>query len=291
MPSMFNTLFEDTSVLPHKIGAVYISCYFGNGRIKQSDWDILLKQLTKFSDLDIYIVDMDFDDSMRSEISALNNSVHFIHNGGKIDTPQSRNLCFDHLYDSDYDFAFVCDNNAWIDNNEFDGATIIDQWNRHEFSNDFEWIDIWAPVWGEYVLGAYEESEHFNEYFSFKREVRLKGSVRCIRNMNKHYGSSHKLYNHPSIHCNEDYAFNIMAAERGRGVYMMDNCVLYEEGVSGKQLIEQSLGNIAKCTDRDLVEHLDIHSLRLTSGGTIDYNEFYKNKYSVMQFKVRKDRN
>jgi len=219
---IYYKLFDDKIKHNIKIEAIYIACYLGTGEIKEKRWEIYQQQIEYFKDIDVYVVNMEF------EIFQ-DNVTHLNTDNDRKSLIEARNMCLDHFYNSDYDYAFIADNDSWLDDSIFEGRDALDAWNNHPYPQDMDGIDMWAPTFGLSTMGSYGRKKLFKDFMIFQRSYYMKGSLRALRNLKKHYGI--EIYIPDNFKDNidgEDVALAILMLQKGLGCYLYCNVTLKE---------------------------------------------------------------
>lgn len=233
------SLFEfESKKHPHQLTAIYIACYMGkkDSDIREARWEILLKQLNEFKALDQYLINMEFTDEEFAQLNDLGYKIHFLNDENKaMRLDQARNVSLKYFYNSDHDFAFIADNDAWLNTELLGGATALDEWNNCDSQDAYliDRIDMWSPVSRMMSNPSYGFKSLYPNYIAFQQKYGNKGSLRALRNLKKHKGI--EIYLPDLSHSNqgEDYLFEYTMLQHGLESWCFMNVHLVEECPKG----------------------------------------------------------
>lgn len=228
-----NIFDQDEKKHPHQLTAVYIACYMGKSgsEIRSARWNIFVHQLIEYKALDIYLVNMEFTKAEFALLDSFGYKIHYLNPANDtMKLTEARNVSLKHFYNSDHDYCFLADNDAWIDPDEVDGRSAIDSWNNCKSEDAYllDKIDMWAPASRMMVTASNANKHLYPNLLVFQRKFGNKGSLRALRNLKKHKGIELYLPNMGNCEQGEDYLFDYMMLQHGLECWNYMNSQLKE---------------------------------------------------------------
>jgi len=226
------------------IDSCYIISFLGDDAIRDKRKIYHIKQLVwlKQQGLQPIVLPIDYrkDDYI--------DNIQYLPNVGKLLPGMARNICLDHFYQSDQDFAMFADNDCVLYDGEkyCDSSHFIKIFNKLTLA-DLSEIDFFYPLNPgrmPFTKMHIEQKDMFDRYIRFARHLEPK-SMYFIKNINKHYNKciyfdteNFVLYNGHLI-AHEDTDFAIQFLLNGMSVYQCNNIVLKEFGSTTSTWLNQ----------------------------------------------------
>lgn len=226
------------------IDRIYIISYFGNDIVRekrkqyhrhQVDW--CLSQNIKIYVLAQEYLPQDYDDR-----------ITYLKHDNTLKLPSAaRNICLQHFYESDSNFAIFADNDAILYSGDkyCDSTDFISKFNRLSKLDLYD-IDFFYPLNpGRMPFSKmYNENILFTTHFNFQRGMEPK-SMYVLKNLYKSYNK--KIFFDEDnfglkdgyLIAHEDTDFACQLLKNGYGVYRLNNIVLKEFGSSNSTWLNQ----------------------------------------------------
>jgi hypothetical protein len=226
------------------INNAYIISYFGDNNIRNKRKIYHLKQLAwlKQQGLTPIVLPIDYNTDDYTD------GIKYLPSVTKMLPGMARNICLQHFYSSNEDFAIFADNDCVL----YDGAKYCDSSNFINIFNNLQIhdlidIDFFYPLNPgrmPFTKMYNEQKTLFDQYIRFSRHLEPK-SMYFIKNINKHHNkriyfdTDNFVLHNGHLIAHEDTDFAIQFLLNGLSVYQCNNIVLKEFGSSTSTWLNQ----------------------------------------------------
>ena len=266
------------------LSRIYIISWFGNSDIRDKRVEYHNKQIewAKSHNLDIFVLAQHYNkDEYRDDVTYID----FEYPAGMnlLIPGTARNVCLEHFYASDENFAIFADNDAVLYDGpqHCDGKDFVEKFNAVPLDY-FSEVDLFVPLNPRkmpFTKTITDNQQLFDNNFVFHRNPDAKGSLFCLKNMRLHYNNP--IYFDDAFDNRDgtftpmgDVDFGLNFLSQGYSSYMLHNIILKEFAV-----------NLSTWTGRDERVHTfhlgrnimtKKYGLELTKRGGLHYKPLYE---------------
>lgn len=272
---------------------MYIISWFGNDDVRDKRIEYHQKQIewARKNNLDIYVFSQEYQPN--EFIDGVN---YLNHNNTNVLLPaEARNICLQHFYASNCDYAIIADNDSILHDGEQHGDSkdFVEIFNSIPF-DELKEVDFFFPLNPgkiPFTKTFQKNNFQFENFLIFERNTDSKGSFCVLKNLKKHYNDTiyydeiNFMTKDRQIITHEDVDFGLQILDNGYGCYMLKNIILKEFASSASTWTDSTERSMVMNTGKDIIKRkykLD------DSSKNMDYSVLYEKNNRTKKLMISK---